>query len=724
MNPVDCPSRIDRVVVYARGAVVTRKVALPADLPAGALELRIGGLTALAEPGSVRARIAGDREVVALRSRVALPAAPVRPGQLAERVRSLRLESTRLDTERAARAAERQRLGAVKPSPKLSRWARRQDAAARFEDALALGGVVGAEIARLDRLVADLDQAIADHRRKLAAAELEAVQGTTGDLASEDRALLEVLVRLGEAGAVDDLFLEYVVGAARWWPAYTARLTAAAAKASLSVDAFVAQASGEDWSGVHLAISSADLAQDARLPELRSIRVGRAQPPARKGYRSPPIGLDAMFEGFDRAAALLPPREDDTRAPARDKGGAETAALFSLSALAAAGPGATSTRAGSVDPEAYAAFQASYGAPPPAGAPAPAQPRPASIPMARLAMPMSRAAMPEPMPQAIGRAKSAGIGGLLRGAAEAASSLSEEALPDGGGGGLRNDLVAAPPLALEPEEGWFDFDALTLADPLADAAHRGRLVKEAPRASSSRAAAVQSLAGLAAPSDARDPLETRGRFDHRWDAEGTADVPSSGRPHRVAVASAEGPSKPRFVAVPREAAEVYREAEIKNPFAAPLLAGPVEVFLDGALLTTSSLAFVDRGGTMHLGLGVEERLRVARNARVEESSAGLLGGSTAVEHTVTIDVASSLGREIDVEVIDRLPVSDEKEIEIKKLWSRPEPAKYTQADRGAPVRGGLAWSIAVPAGEKKRIEFAYRVTLPSKNEIVGGNRRE
>ena len=33
---------------------------------------------------------------------------------------------------------------------------------------------------------------------------------------------------------------------------------------------------------------------------------------------------------------------------------------------------------------------------------------------------------------------------------------------------------------------------------------------------------------------------TRGRFDHRHDAEGTRDVPSSGRPHRVTVANAAG----------------------------------------------------------------------------------------------------------------------------------------------------------------------------------------
>ena len=201
-------------------------------------------------------------------------------------------------------------------------------------------------------------------------------------------------------------------------------------------------------------------------------------------------------------------------------------------------------------------------------------------------------------------------------------------------------------------------------------------------------------------------------------------MPASGRPHRVAVTSAEATSTPRFVAVPREVAEVFREAEIQNPFRAPLLSGPVDVFLDGALLTTTPVTFVDRAGVIHLGLGVEERLRVARNARVEEGTAGLLGGSAVVDHAVTVDLASSLGRKVSVEVLERVPVTDDKDVEIKITYARPEPERYTQADRGAPVRKGLRFTVEVPAGDKARIELGYRVTLPAKNEIVGGNRRE
>jgi len=40
------------------------------------------------------------------------------------------------------------------------------------------------------------------------------------------------------------------------------------------------------------------------------------------------------------------------------------------------------------------------------------------------------------------------------------------------------------------------------------------------------------------------------------------------------------------------------------------------------------------------------------------------------------------------------------------------------------VRKGLKWEVEVPAGGKAKAEWRYRLTLPSKMEIVGGNRRE
>jgi uncharacterized protein (TIGR02231 family) len=214
-------------------------------------------------------------------------------------------------------------------------------------------------------------------------------------------------------------------------------------------------------------------------------------------------------------------------------------------------------------------------------------------------------------------------------------------------------------------------------------------------------------------------------FDHRYEGTSRVEVRSDGALHRVSVAQADGHSKPRFRCVAKEAAEVYREAEVQNPFDAPLLGGPAEVFLDDALIARAEVTPGDRGSAIALGLGLEERVRVARNAKVHESSAGLLGGTTQVDHTVTIELSSSLGEAIAVEVIDRVPTAKKgDEIEVALLSSKPKAQPYTQAERGAPMDGGLKWLVELAAGSKVSLEFAYRITFSSKLEIEGGNRRD
>jgi Domain of unknown function (DUF4139)/N-terminal domain of unknown function (DUF4140) len=743
MIPIDCESRIERVAVYARGAVVTRAVSVPEPLPEGAVDLRVRGVTAFAETGSLRVLVDGDggHRVTALRARLAVPEATARPGHLREEVRTIALNGRRLSAEQALLQSRRTAIGERAFSMRLPRGLK-LDPAARFADVLALRALLGEELERIDARLQALTDALAENERRRIAAELALRQGSSAEARGDDRMCLDVEVRLGaapgDARGLRSFALEYVVAAARWWPAYTARFSAQASRVNLALDAFVAQSSGEDWSGVAIAVSTADLVLDARLPELASLRIGRAQLPPRRGYRAAPAGLEAMFEGYDRALEQLgnrhAPRSEEraadlTRAGERASRSTPAPGFAPPPPFPGGGfPGAPPAFGPPPMPEAAFApgaplsamappgfAPAPYGMPPPQHAAFGGAPPP---PAAMVFGAVPRAAMAAPPPMRA-RMKSASLGARL-----SRSTASEDALEQAEAGFFEEAQVAEQEAPIEPGEAWLDFDALVLADP-ADHARRGRLQRD--RRGEQRESAMQARAAieaLAAPAEALDPVSTRGRFDHRYDAIGTADVPANGRPHRVAIDVAEAPAKARFITVPREAAEVYREAQIQSPFAAPLLSGPVEVFLDGALITTAKLHFVDRKGVISLGLGVEDRLRVARNARVQEGSAGLLGGLTTVEHAITIDLASSLGQSVTVDVLERLPVSDDKDIEVKVVAARPEPEKYTQVERGAPIREGLRFEIEVPKGEKQRVELTYRVTLPSKNELVGGNRRE
>lgn len=743
--PITCQSQITHVSVYARGALVTRQVSLPADVPDSALasdiELIVPGVTLLCEPGSLRATLdAPGRAVVALRSALSVPAAGPLSAQTTRDLRDLDAQIARLQAE-AARLGERHKAlqaASLKPSLRPALLTERLGARVRhtLTCARTLADLAASTYARLAELEAQLHPL----RRRRDALALQLAQAPSAAHLGSGHPTRDVSISLSGAGPIRGLTLTYAVLAARFWPLYTLRLSEGGRRADLLMEALVAQRTLEDWSSVRLSLSTADLLFDARLPELPALRYGRAQPPARKSFRPPPSGLERMFQGHDDAfgkgagpgtagagAAAPEPPPLPQVLPNADELEDTPTGIFDLKDAGRQGeareeqkPSARPAPKGAprrpAPPQAPPPLQAPprAGGPPPGMAPAPAAP-PLSSSMA----------MPEElMPQAPRR--SAGLLGAVFGGGGGGRGMDTGEFAkldmdrDEGGAPQRDE----PPLPIEPADAWLDFDSLRLP-PLGDP-RRGRLVREPDLGGIKAQQAQAALESFTPAPNVRDPRATRGRFDHRYEADGLAQVSSDGLAHRVTLGQRGAAPTLRYRTVPREAPEVYREVDLENPFDAPLLSGPVDVYVDGSLLTTAEIQHIDRGGSLTVGMGVEERVRVARNARVEEESAGLMGGNLAISHTVTLDVTSSLPRQAVLEVVDRVPVTTDKSIEIRRTYARPAPAEdpYKQAERGQPVRGGLLWRLTLPPGGKAQIEFQYRITLPQKSEIVGGNRRE
>ena len=710
MSPLPCPSSIRRVCVHARGALVTRKVDL-GDLPPGSCEVLLEGITAEADPGSFRVEVLGGRQVNGLQVSYGYAQSPSRQAADQAQVETLRQRTKALELSAAQVQHERELLRTTNPHLDLERQG--VEPATRVQDGIAtaalLHELLGAAEARLVE--------IARERRAIERELSELLRHEDRPPSSEVQT--QVTISLGpELSPVDAFSLTYVVQAARWWPCYSARLEAGGRQGTWLLNAVLAQDSGEDWSSVELALSTADLVNDARLPELKARRLGRAQPAKSKGYRAPPEGLDALFQGYERALAGA-----GQAAPVLD-----SATFASSSVLQVFGAMGSDPFSGEEQEEAledrygtgaYAAIQESndyfdsddelegYGlgagaAPPPPPAPAPS----VSAMSASFGAAAPPGGMPVPRPDAKMRKRSASRSG----GGGAPSVPSQPPLPE-------------PPL--EPADAWLDFDRLVLQGRTAGAGSRGRLTK-APLSLAGRGAGQQRVEGLSGPPHARDPRSERGSFDFQFEARGLADVPSGGALTQVGVQEFPVDVRQVLTVVPVLDEVVYREAELTNPLEFPLLAGPVEVYLNGSLLTTTALEKVGRGGIVRFGLGAEERVRVARNVRTKEETSGLIGKTTAVEHSVTLELRSSLPSAATLRLVDRVPVveSGEDDVAVKLLPGEPPPKRYTQEERGARLKGGLLWELELGAGERREVSFGYVLELPAKREIVGGNRRD
>ncbi len=690
MKKIECDGEISRVVVHARGAVVTRRVMLPEEVT-GDLCCVVTGMKDRFREGSHRVALGpgeGRPGVVVARRR--LPDVEAQPGPTSERVQSLQARLSFLDNEIKERNGRLRHWEALCPSPGEPKRLREEGVSEQVEAALLLSGLADEGVEKLQAEVRQLREEYEKLKEEFQAALVEDSQTSEESRAGTDVTTWEAEVQLLGVEGVEYFELNYVVDAARWWPAYRIGLDSETSRVKLEVEGLVAQRSGVDWTGVELSLSTAELDLDARLPELTSLRIGRRQAPKPSGYRPAPEGREELFRSYDQARKRL-----------ADGGGVDAT-------------------------EGIVAKEASvqYGSPPRTDG---------EIAMDSDSLGAGPSGPSTGEVEAFGASTTGSLRSAMRSEAAPRAPMSRPAPAPGGGPSkkMRRRMSAppeqgptqseiSPPSEIEPDEQWLDFQDLRLGGPTST--NRGQLYRP-PSPGAAHGVGAISVGGDA-PTAAVDPRSSRGHFDYRYDGDGVFDIPSDGLVHKMRLLDGQGPGEWRFRCVPRQDQAVYREIFFRNPLDVALLDGPAQIFIDGDFAARTQLERVDRGGEVRLGLGTEQRIQVVRNARFDEDVEGLLKGKRVLTHDVEVHLRSSLGYALNVEVLERLPVTDDDSVVVTLESESPKGRSYDQSERGRPIRGGRAWTLSVPEAGEARLEYSYQIQIRARHELVGGNRRE
>ncbi|MEM9493634.1 MAG: DUF4139 domain-containing protein, partial [Myxococcota bacterium] len=229
---------------------------------------------------------------------------------------------------------------------------------------------------------------------------------------------------------------------------------------------------------------------------------------------------------------------------------------------------------------------------------------------------------------------------------------------------------------------------------------------------------------------ARHRVPRRDHYDYVYATETPVDVPSDGAFHSIPLVARSAEVTTRYVVVPRQSSDVFRLAELANPLGAPILDGPIDVYLGSDFLLTSDAGFTPPGGTIRLGLGVEQAVKTSRNTSFREEVSGLMRSSLTLKHRIEITVNNLFEHPVDIEVRERIPAlyDDEEDIEIaveqvEPAWEPYEPT-LEQSPEEVELRGGHRWRLEVPGRGSRDLAVDYTVKISAKYELVGGNRRE
>jgi uncharacterized protein (TIGR02231 family) len=275
---ITAPSKIDGVIVYPGVAAITRIVEV--DVPAGQHTLVIAGLPQSLDPNSLRVEgiSTGQLQIGSVEMRTQPIAGVTQPaGEVAQRLRKLQEDRVKKAAEVQALTSKQAMITAIgQQAPAIlggkekpldpAEWSKAWDAVGQGLQKVA------EELTAVNSGLRSIDEEIAAISR----------QGGAGPRAGVTRAA-NISVEAA-AGAKATLKLTYQVGGVSWRPSYDAALATGSAqvkpKLALVRRAVISQRTGEDWSDVTLAVSTAQARGGTAAPDVPPIRVAFNEPSA------------------------------------------------------------------------------------------------------------------------------------------------------------------------------------------------------------------------------------------------------------------------------------------------------------------------------------------------------------------------------------------------------------------------------------------------------------
>ena len=187
----------------------------------------------------------------------------------------------------------------------------------------------------------------------------------------------------------------------------------------------------------------------------------------------------------------------------------------------------------------------------------------------------------------------------------------------------------------------------------------------------------------------------------------TISVPSNkSDTQKTAIATIEATASLFRVAIPMITDSVFIRSEVKNDSPFILLPGEASIFHGSDFVGRTALPTIAPSETFPLDLGVDPKVIATRTLLGKKtSSTGLFGSSKETLYDYRVTVSNGHDTPLDIQLWDRIPVSQNKEIEIglkKQSQALSSDAHYLQTD--FPL-GLLRWDISIPANSTGESNF-------------------
>lgn len=187
-------------------------------------------------------------------------------------------------------------------------------------------------------------------------------------------------------------------------------------------------------------------------------------------------------------------------------------------------------------------------------------------------------------------------------------------------------------------------------------------------------------------------------------------IPSDNAGHYVTVRDMNIPASMQHYTVPRQTPHVYLLAEFVNNTEYDLQSGKARIFNESVFVGETEINIESLSDTLQISLGIDPGVFVKRERR-DFGANQWIGAYRQETFDFSIGVRNNKNVPIEVKLLDQIPISTDKQIEISLL--KKDNATHNEA------RGELVWLLRCQPGKTETRSFSYRIKYP-KDAIVGG----
>ncbi len=193
-------------------------------------------------------------------------------------------------------------------------------------------------------------------------------------------------------------------------------------------------------------------------------------------------------------------------------------------------------------------------------------------------------------------------------------------------------------------------------------------------------------------------------------------IEGAGRPRKAFLAAFPLKGELERRAAPLLDAQTFLTAKVRNESGAPLLPGPVSVYLGDEFLGRTQMPFSPLGDELKLAFGADDRIKVERKlVERKHETAGLFAKEDVYRFRARTTVKNLYPKEATVTLLDQVPVSRDETIQVTVLdGSTPTTSA---PDPGEP--GVRTHTLTLGPKAEKVVDLVYEVRFPRGQTVTG-----